>query len=186
MASDHKIGNERHDLGMPGIRAHLLPENGRFPNNAKLPLMIYGQALCGLEAHDPESFEDLFQSHAWPPAWRYKIYNHHHYHSTAHEALGCFQGEARIQFGGPGGPVVELKVGDAVVIPAGVAHKCLESSHGFTMVGAYPQGQTPDMNYGLAGERPETDRNIAMVPMPLEDPVAGETQGLFKKWVSWH
>ena len=100
------------------IKTHLLADDGVFPNNAKLPLMIYAGAIEGPAGHDPEAFEDLFHTRAWPPAWRFSVYDFHHYHSTAHEALGCFQGRASIQFGGPGGPIVEVGAGDAVVIPA--------------------------------------------------------------------
>lgn len=168
------------------IITHLLDDDGLYPNNARLPLMVYAGAFNGPEAHDPEVYEDLFHSRAWPPAWRYTVYDFHHYHSTAHEALGCFQGEARIQFGGPNGPVVDVTVGDAVVIPAGVAHKNLGSSGGFTMVGAYPSGQIPDMNYGKAAERPGSDRNISQVSMPRMDPITGASGGLMKEWHSWH
>ena len=70
--------------------------------------------------------------------------------------------------------------------PPGVAHKNIESSGGFSMVGAYPSGQTPDMNYGRAGERPGADRNIELVSMPQMDPVTGASGGLMKRWLSWH
>ena len=168
------------------IVAHLLEDDGVYPNNTKLALMVYAGALPVALSHNPEAFEDLFRSRAWPPAWRYTVYDLHHYHSTAHEALGCFQGQASIQFGGPNGPVVEVNVGDAVVIPAGVAHKNLGDSGGFGMVGAYPEGQVPDMCYGKSGERPEADRNIEMVSMPQMDPVTGPSGGLLKEWISWH
>jgi uncharacterized protein YjlB len=69
-----------------------------------------------------------------------------------------------------------------VVIPAGVAHKRLQSSPDFGVVGAYPQGQMWDMCYGREGERPETDRNIAGVPDPERDPIFGAHGPLCEIW----
>ncbi len=84
---------------------------------------------------------------------------------------GCFQGQARILFGGDQGEVVDISPGDGVMIPAGVAHKCLKSSPDFLVVGAYPLGQTPDMKYGRPGERPLADKNSAALGLPEKAPV---------------
>jgi hypothetical protein len=54
-----------------------------------------------------------------------------------------------------------VKPGDGVVIPAGVGHKRMESSPGFSVIGAYPGGRNWDVLRGLPGERPRADRNIA-------------------------
>jgi uncharacterized protein YjlB len=48
-----------------------------------------------------------------------------------------------------------------------VAHKNIESSDDFGVVGAYPEGQDWYMNYGKPGERPKADKNIARLPLPL-------------------
>ncbi|MGD9317724.1 MAG: hypothetical protein PVG56_12880 [Anaerolineae bacterium] len=63
--------------------------------------------------------------------------------------------------------------GDVLIIPTGVAHKNLGSSPDFGVVGAYPRGQRPDMNYGRPGERLQADERIAGVPLPQADPVFG-------------
>ncbi len=157
----------------PQIIAHTLTDDGVFPNNAQLPLLVYCDAVT-LPAHDPAAgFEELFESHHWPPAWRYGVFGYHHYHSTAHEVLGIFRGHATIQFGGEQGVVLSVRKGDVVIIPAGVAHKNLECSRDFRAVGAYPAGQRPDTCYGKPGERPQADANIAQVPLPKADPVFG-------------
>ena len=164
------------------IVAQILTDDGVFPNNAHLPLILYRQA-APLPMRDPASgFEALFEANHWPPAWRYGIFEYHHYHSTAHEALGIFRGHATIQFGGDAGVVLSVQKGDVVIVPAGVAHKNLQCSRDFRAVGAYPAGQRPDTRYGKPGERPQADANIAQVPLPQADPVHGEQGALMTQW----
>jgi len=159
-----------------------IEDDGTFPNNSKVPLLIYRRAVEVSGGNGAQKFETLFQQNQWEGSWRNGVYRVHHYHSTAHEVLGVFSGSARVQFGGENGPVCEVFTGDVVVIPAGVAHKRLSSSGDFRVVGAYPRGQTWDMNYGNEGERPHTDRNIARVPTPDTDPVHGENGPLKELW----
>jgi hypothetical protein len=64
----------------------------------------------------------------------------------------------------------------------GVAHKNINSSHDFRVVGAYPAGQSWDMNYGKEGERPAADRNISAVPDPGDDQVYGSKSPLLELW----
>lgn len=129
-----------------------------------------------------EEVERVFSTNGWGNMWRNGIYDVHHYHSTAHEALGVYAGWARVQLGGPNGVEVRIEEGDVVVIPAGVAHKNLGQSGDFRVVGAYPRGQRWDMNYGNKGERPAADNNIAEVAPPDTDPVFGEDGPLVAKW----
>ena len=126
----------------------------------------------------------VFARNEWPPAWRASVSPFHPYHSTAPEVLGVYRGEATIQFGGDEGITVTVTAGDAVVIPAGVAHKRLASSADFALVGAYPHGQDWDMNYGSPQERPAADRNIARVPDPSADPIYGPDGPLVIHWRS--
>lgn len=142
-----------------------------FPNNEVVPLRVY-PGLFGPQPR-PEEIEARLAAAGWPPAWRYGVYSYHHYHSTAHEFLGCFKGEARILFGGDQGQLLEIRPGDGVMIPAGVAHNC-RFSDGFTVVGAYPAGQTPDMNTGRPGERPQADKRIRALGLPPTDPATGQ------------
>ena len=166
----------------PDVLAHRLVDDGTYPNNDRLPLLVY-RAAVELPPDDPaHAFELLFRGNLWLGAWRDGVYSVHHYHSTAHEVLGVYGGRARVQFGGPGGPVLDVQAGDVVVIPAGVAHCNKGSSRDFAVVGAYPRGQSWDMNYGRAGERPEADRAIARVPLPELDPVRGSQGPLLELW----
>jgi uncharacterized protein YjlB len=157
---------------------HVFSDDGAFPNS-RLPVLIYRRAVAKAAASD---FERLFAANHWSSAWRNGLYSVHHYHSTAHEVLGIFQGWVKARLGGPGGTSLTLEAGDVVVIPAGVAHKNEGASADFRVVGAYPDGTGPDMQYGKPGERPATDRNIARVPRPVADPVRGAGGALIKSW----
>jgi uncharacterized protein YjlB len=167
----------------PQVVTHTLQDDGTFPNNARLPLLVYRDAVVLPERHAAAFFEAIFAAHQWGSAWRNGIYGVHHYHSTAHEVLGVFQGQARVQFGGAQGVVVSIQSGDVVVIPAGVAHKNLGASRDFGVVGAYPLGQHWDVCYGKPGERPRTDDNIARVSLPQADPVYGARGPLIEAWM---
>ena len=162
----------------PPVTVQLLPDNS-FPNNSRLPLVLYE----GLAA-EPSAvqFERLFEGNSWAGSWRDGVYDFHHYHSCAHEVLGVYAGRASVQFGGPNGPEVNVSAGDVVVIPAGVAHRRVSADAAFRVVGAYPDGQHPDMCYGKPEERPEADSRIAAVALPLSDPAAGAGGPLLDLW----
>ncbi len=166
------------------VEAHLLSEDGVFPNNPKLPVLLYRQALIVTGPDAPEAILKRFAQNHWGAGWVNGIYGFHHYHSTAHEVLAIAAGRAQVQLGGEEGLVATVKAGDVVVIPAGVAHKNLDSSTDFTVVGAYPQGQHPDMCYGKPGERPDADETIAHVSLPQSDPVAGPVGCLLQHWIA--
>ncbi len=165
----------------PRVTARLLADDGLFPNNPHLALLRYQGAF---PAGEPDTIEAVFGANGWPPAWRFGILGYHHYHSTAHEALGCFVGSARTQSGGPEGPVLEANAGDVVILPAGTAHKAVASQGGFRCVGAYPTGQTPDMNRGSPGERDAGRERIAGVPVPEADPAYGPEGPLCQHWLT--
>lgn len=160
----------------------VLQDDGTYPNNGQLPLMVYQGALSLPDRGAPALIEELFQANCWAGSWRDGVYGFHHYHSTAHEVLGVYAGSATVQFGGEQGIVLSVNPGDVVIIPAGVAHKNLGASPDFRVVGAYPLGQRPDMNTGRPGERPQADRAIADVPLPQADPVYGSGGPLLQHW----
>jgi uncharacterized protein YjlB len=169
-------------LLVPHLIVQTLPDDGTYPNNAALPLLLY-QAAVRLPQADPAALcEALFHANHWGGSWRNGVYGFHHYHSTAHEVLGVYRGSARVQLGGEDGPVFEIHPGDVVIIPAGVAHKNLGTTGGFGVVGAYPRGQRPDMKDGRPGERPRADRAIARVALPSADPVYGPQGPLSEHW----
>jgi uncharacterized protein YjlB len=165
------------------VTPHLLPARESFPNNAKLPALHYQAAFSSLPMVKPaEAIERVFARNGWSSGWRDGVYNYHHYHTTAHEVLGCYAGRALIQLGGPEGPVVEFKRGDVLVLPAGVAHKSADTSKDFSVVGAYAQGRAYDMKRANAEDLASAERNIAAVPAPERDPVHGADGPLAQHW----
>lgn len=153
-------------------------DDGHFPNST-LPVVIYAQAVAD---PSPEAMEALFDANDWPSAWRYGVYDYHHFHSTAHEVLGVARGSASLHLGGPEGRIYDVRAGDVILLPAGTGHKNLGSSPDFLVVGAYPPGTSADMMYGKAGERPGADERIAKVPLPKTDPVGGQGGPVLEKW----
>lgn len=156
-----------------------LADDGVFPNNARLPLLVYRKAL---DVNAPAHVQSLLARNHWTGSWVDSIYDFHHYHSTAHEVLALCGGRATVQFGGERGLTLDVVAGDVVVLPAGTAHKRLDSSRDLVVVGAYPQGQHYDMCYGDKAERPAADANIAAVPLPPADPLHGPDGPLMKQW----
>ena len=158
----------------PVASAIKLADDGVFPNSS-LPVLLY-QGL------DPERVRRRLHDHGWGSSWIDGIYDFPHYHSTAHEALLVLMGVAQVQLGGPSGTRLELEQGDALVLPAGVAHQCLSCSADFRVMGAYPLGQNYDMMYGQPAERPAADQRIASVPLPQADPFFGSRGDLLDYW----
>lgn len=113
------------------IESFLLDENDWVPNNARLPVAIYRSVLTSDGNDLAERFEAMFADNSWPPDWRDGVFDYHHYHSTAHEALGVFAGTAMLELGGPSGKRVEVVAGDALMLPAGTGHRCVSASEDF-------------------------------------------------------
>ena len=163
------------------IETYRFADDGVVPNNPALPLVVYRGALA--EGGDrATACERLFGRHGWPDAWRNGIHGHHHYHSTAHEVLGIAAGNARVRLGGENGQTLELRAGDVVVIPAGVAHKRESASADLLVIGAYPRGQSPDLCRAEMAAHDRALRRITAVPLPAADPVTGRADPLLKHW----
>jgi uncharacterized protein YjlB len=154
-------------------------DDGRIPNSP-LPVLVYhddedvaaGAAAC----------EALFAANGWGGSWRDGIFDFHHFHSTAHEVLGIAAGATEVILGGPSGQRFDVRTGDVLVLPAGTGHCRIGSSAGLLVVGAYPRGQTWDLRRGDPAEHAEVLANIARVPLPETDPVAGATGPLVGLW----
>ncbi|MFJ5254061.1 cupin [Pseudomonas sp. NPDC088414] len=162
------------------VQALLLERNDWVPNNPKLAVLIYFQAVRYDKVDPAGFFEEIFESNGWPPQWRYGIYDYHHYHTKGHEVLGVAKGNARLMLGGPGGQVLEVTVGDVLLLPAGTGHCNIGSSDDFLVVGAYPPGQSAD----ICREAPTSDQlaNIAKLPYPKRDPVQGFEGAVLRYW----
>ena len=169
-----------HSLRLLQPEQLLFADDGRIPNS-RLPVLLYRRAFAARGAAGAAWLEQRFAAHDWRNSWRNGIYSFLHYHSTAHEVLGIYAGQARLQLGGERGQSVRVAAGDVLIIPAGVGHQNLDSEQ-LGVVGAYPQGRHWDLNRGRPGERPATDRHIAALPLPATDPLLGPRQGLPRLW----
>ena len=154
---------------------------GPFPNNERLPVIVYRAAFQGLPRLSPSVLERVFQSNDWSNGWRDGVYDFLHFHSAAHEALGCYAGSSRLELGGPGGLSLEFSAGDVLVLPAGVAHRKLEASRDFAVVGCYAGG----LDYDMQRENADPElvaANIERTPLPRKDPVYGGWGPLMERW----
>ncbi len=93
----------------PRYRSFLFEDNGTFPNNAGLPLIVLPQVFAVSPTVDPAAMEALFEENDWDSAWRNGLFTFHHYHSTAHEALGIYSGWVKARLGGPGGETLTAR-----------------------------------------------------------------------------
>jgi|GEM_PF-573478 len=162
---------------------HHFADAGAIPNNPNLAVVHYRHAIA-LGDDPPAVIEAMFAKNRWKPNWRDKIYNYHHYHSTAHEVMGVAAGYARVRLGGISGDDVELEPGDVLVLPAGTGHKLIAASEDFLVVGAYPSGQDWDV---ITADEPqkkeEAIKTIAALPLPVNDPVYGKHGPLWQVWL---
>ncbi len=170
-------GGVRRCGSMSNAETYCFADDGRFPNSA-LPLLVYR----GVLPPDPAAMERTFAAHGWSNGWRDGIFGYHHFHSIAHEVLGIAAGKVRVAFGGPAGREVAMRAGDAVIIPAGVAHRNMGQSANLLVVGAYPGGSDYDIRRGDPAEHAAAVRAIAAVPLPASDPVLGRHGRLLQLW----
>lgn len=164
------------------------PETLRFrssdgiPNHPAWPALIYRCVWADGE-NLPEAIEETFHENGWGGCWRWGVFDYHHFHSNAHEALGVARGEAVLRLGGPDGQTVRVSAGDLVVLPAGTGHKKESSSSGFLVVGAYPQGQDDyDLCREDSGKLEDVKKKISRVPLPSADPAYGPSGPLLRLW----
>lgn len=161
------------------LEKYTLDQNGKFPNNENLPLVVYRNAIEGELKYD---IKETLEKNGWLGAWTNGVFTYHHYHSLSHEVLVVLDGSATLVFGGSGGKEIKVKGGDTVVIPAGVGHFNKDASSDFKVMGAYPGGQE---NYDICTEKDDPDekkKNIEKVPLPEADPLKGVEGPLIKAW----
>lgn len=169
------------------IEAYHLVENKPFPNNA-LPVILYKNALeltfMDNPSYTPQDVLDLFTKNGYSNGWLGGVLDRHHFHSNTHEALACVSGEARLQLGGPHSDIFQVRKGDVVLLPAGTAHKRLDQSQDFQIVGGYPEGRDYDMHYGdeEGGDYEAILESISQVPLAKTDPVTGSPSELENYW----
>lgn len=112
--------------------------------NSPLPVLIYRSAFSADPT--PTSVCQTIEPNNWLKGGIFKHSAAHHFHSVTHECYAVFKGKSTLLLGrGPLDPadeddlIVDVKEGDAIVLPAGVAHCSLESSPDYEYVGLYPK-----------------------------------------------
>jgi len=151
------------------------------PNNSRLPVVVYRRALRADSGDLASAFEILFERNDWPPQWRDGIFDYHHFHASAHEVLGIASGSAEVIVGGPGGRVVKVAAGDAMLLPAGTGH-CLQAFSGrFQVVGGYPAGQQWDIRREAL--TPAERATMDALPFPPRDPLDGTHGPVVEHWL---
>ena len=94
-----------------------LSDDGTIPNS-KYPVIVYHQAFT-MEGDPAADFmEKRFAQNGWSNAFRWRVYDYHHYHTNTHEVLGVYAGNALLQLGGPEGEKLQVRPGDVIVLPA--------------------------------------------------------------------
>ncbi|RVK40740.1 cupin domain-containing protein [Sinorhizobium meliloti] len=163
------------------IEELMFAESGGVPNNPRLPVLVYRQAIDVTE-NGATRIEERFRANGWRGLWRDGVFAHHHYHCGAHEVLGIAEGRARLMIGGPDGQEIEVAAGDVILLPAGTGHRRNEASVDFLVVGGYPPGQDAGIHSGAA----TTDdlKAIVSVPLPSLDPVLGAEGPAVTVWQS--
>lgn len=163
------------------VQILMFDRNEWVPNNPRLPVLIYPKAIAVHDSDPAALFERIFSTNGWPPQWRYGVYTYHHYHTEGHEVLGIANGHARLMLGGPNSFVLEVRAGDALLLPAGTGHCNLACSDDFLVVGAYPPGQHAD----ICREAPSKAQlaSIDKLPYPDQDPVQGLQGAVHQYWV---
>lgn len=160
---------------------HISKAEGGVPNNP-LPVIIYHRVIPPNVVDNADYLEHLFSTNGWPPQWRYGIYTFTHFHSNTPEALGVFSGSAKVQIGGEKGSIIEVNVGDVLLLPAGVGHKQISADDNFMMVGAYPPNTTADLCHDEPSKLAARIKAVAKVPLPETDPVTGHSEGSMLLW----
>jgi uncharacterized protein YjlB len=154
--------------------------DGGIPNSP-LPLALW-KARLPQAGRDGQAARALFEQNGWTGTWVYTVYPFWHFHTLGHEVLACVGGAARIGFGGDGGIVADVAVGDVCVIPAGVGHRRFSGSDDFQMAGGYPPGQQGNIvRPGEIGVD-EARRLIAKLPLTDTDPISGKADGVVALW----
>jgi uncharacterized protein YjlB len=155
------------------------PAGDQVPNNPAHPAVIARNALGG--THDDRSVRGLMERNGWGGTWTYTVFDYHHFHPDAFEALAVASGSATLMLGGPQGETVEVRAGDVMILPPGFGHRRIDMRDDFQICGAYPEGQEDyTVIRGSDGYDEAMLRQIAGVGKPRTDPVWGGDGALLR------
>jgi uncharacterized protein YjlB len=170
-------------MNQPVPITHTFADDGRIPNNPRLPLILYRGGINLAGSPDPEDVvEKAFAANGWGNMWRNGIYPYAHYHTMIHEAMGVARGRATVRFGGEKGQEIEIAPGDVVILPAGTGHQCLTQTPTLVVIGAYPKNGTYNLCRASKAEHAKALATIPKVPLPATDPAFGLQGPLMTLW----
>lgn len=177
-----------------------------WPNNSKLPLIIYRNTVILNDTVQQNSmllaeyYESLFCSNSWYVHRRAGMFDTHHYHSAAHECLAVYTGTATIQFGSDRSVedhnngveshelytrVLTVTQGDIIIIPSGIGHHSISGTSNFMMCGGYPVSQSRDICYINEMNDIGCDvmiQRINNVPLPITCPIYNTSGTINQLW----
>jgi len=126
---------------------HLAPSPTTHVPNSRLPVLVYRSAIS---SPTPASIQAAIEPNNWLKGGTWKHFPNAHFHSVTHELYVVFSGSSQLLLGrGKLDPptdedlILDVKVGDALVVPAGVAHCSLKSSDDYEYMGLYPKVSSP-------------------------------------------
>ena len=152
-------------------RRFFLKPDDWIPNNPRLPVLIYRNAVEHDVADIEVALKALFEDNGWHCLPRGTIHRAYHYHSAAHKVIGVASGSAIVGLGGPHSIRLAVDASDVLVLPAGTGLCRLADGGGFSVVTAHPPGQIPDLCRAMAST--EIKDAVEAVPYPASDPVLG-------------
>lgn len=159
--------------------------DGALPNSV-LPAVIFKKAVSFgsfAERESEQELKSLADKNEWWLDWTDKVYSWTHYHSTAHEALVVFRGEATLKLGGENiGSDYQVKSGDVVLIPAGLGHQAVSYTGDFTVFGLYPKDQKWDLRRPWKRNFNGSVDRIKKVSLPVADLLFGKYGPLMDYW----
>ena len=66
--------HHQHDAEDDGFETFQLGDDGTFPNNPALRVILYRDAIAFVDAEPPAAIERVFQEHGWNGVWRNGIF----------------------------------------------------------------------------------------------------------------
>ncbi|KAH8797960.1 hypothetical protein F5884DRAFT_905795 [Xylogone sp. PMI_703] len=167
---------------------HVIPPN-RYALNSSLPVLIYRDVLPLPLSEEKTTI--FLEEHDWEKRGVWGHISTRHYHPNSHECYGIFQGESTLLLGQGqsdenGGLEIDVHAGDVIVLPAGTAHCCLQSTADYRYIGVYPKG-CPRWRNELGKALPDIEnlnKEISAVAMPTQDPVMGNDGPLLRLWAT--
>lgn len=166
---------------------HFLKPNTCAPNNPNLPVLVYRGVLPNPPSED--STTEHLTRNGWRKDGTWGHISYRHFHPNVHECYGVFSGHSKLLLGRgqgdeDGGIEVDVKTGDVIVLPAGTAHVCLESSEdpAYRYIGVYP-AVSPQRDTiaegGLSTDRTDQSGEARWERNPLT------TIGISRKSTAW-